>query len=346
MAAQSQPPHPSLLERLTDVHAHPTDNFISTDAAESLRMSLCAMSTNARDQQLVEDLARERPKNIVPCFGWHPWWSHHIALEPGRSKEEHYRHLLLSESDASQPDKQQAFTQLVSQLPEPIVLDSFIADLRTRMNAFPQALLGEVGVDRIFRIPFAREAVAGDEIGRSGLSPFTVPVEHQLAVLEAQLAVAVDLGRNVSLHSVRAQQITVDLLDRMSKRHEERWKVINIDLHSCTLTKDVLQRINKAHRNVYCSLSTAINVGNGSENYVKLIEACPDDRLLVESDFPHLESCEQRTWDMLVLAARIKGWRVETEWEASVAEGERPGAARIVADNWKRFMRVGTNETT
>ena len=63
-----QLPHPSLLSHLFDVHAHPTDNDLGT-APDELRMTLCAMSTNGRDQQLVEDLARRKPEKIVPCFG-------------------------------------------------------------------------------------------------------------------------------------------------------------------------------------------------------------------------------------------------------------------------------------
>lgn len=61
--------HPSLLRRLVDVHAHPTDNDIDSAAVDALEMMLCAMSTNGRDQELVERLAKQRPDRIVPCFG-------------------------------------------------------------------------------------------------------------------------------------------------------------------------------------------------------------------------------------------------------------------------------------
>jgi len=274
------------------------------------------------------------------------------------SKDQHYRSLLLPGSDSDQQEKQDAYERLLPLLPEPIPLDVFITDLRTRLSNFDRALLGEVGVDRIFRIPFTDD-VAHDATGVARLSPFTVPIEHQLALLEAQFAVAVDLRRNISLHSVKAPQITVDLFERMAKQYGDKWKAINIDLHSCTFSQDVLKRLmvrlfilvhifysplsQKAHRNVYCSLSTGINANGRSDNYVKLIEACPDDRLLVESDFPHLEQCEQRTWDMLVLVARVKGWRLETEWEEVVPENG-PGAARIMANNWQSFMRLDTSQ--
>ncbi|EJD45653.1 TatD DNase family Scn1 [Auricularia subglabra TFB-10046 SS5] len=330
-------PHVSLLQHLTDVHAHPTDNEIPDNVVGGLEMTICAMSTNARDQPLVEQLARQRPDRIVPCFGWHPWFSHHISLHPGLSKDEHYRALLLPNFEDASPEKQAAFERLVALLPDPLPLADFLDLLRSRFTEFPSAMLGEVGVDRIFRIPYA-DYVAGGEVGRERLSPFTVPIEHQLALLEAQLAVAVEFRRNVSLHSVRAPQITVDLLERMHRTHGDSWEAINVDLHSCTLSKDVLERIMKLHPNVYCSLSTAINVNGRSDNYLKLIEACPDNRILVESDFPYLDANERRTWDMVLLVAKAKKWRVESEWEDDVpASG--PSAVRILSRNWDRFSR-------
>ncbi|KZV81012.1 Metallo-dependent hydrolase [Exidia glandulosa HHB12029] len=328
--------HPSLLQRLVDVHAHPTDNDIEPSAVDALQMTLCAMSTNARDQELVERLAQQNPEHIVPCFGWHPWFSHHISIRPDVAKDEHYRLLLFPDESNASDEKKAALKRLVALLPDPIPLDTFLDSLRRRLGAFDNAMLGEVGVDRIFRIPFA-DYVAGGEIGRDRLSPFTVPVDHQLVILEAQLGVAVDMARNVSLHSVQASQITVDLLERMGKTHGDKWKSINIDLHSCTLSKDVLQRIMKLHSNVYCSLSTAINVNGRSDNWQKLAEACPDNRLLIESDFPYITDSQQRTWDMLILVADIKKWRVEDSWEEDAAEF---GAVRILADNWTRFTRM------
>lgn len=111
-------------------------------------------------------------------------------------------------------------------------------------------MLGEVGLDRICRIPYSHPAptpyAAHDPSGKRELSPFSIPLDHQLAVLEAQLDLAVELGRNVSLHSVKAQEATVKLLKKMAEKHGARWSAISVDLHSCTLSaqtlKDVLVR--------------------------------------------------------------------------------------------------------
>jgi Tat protein secretion system quality control protein TatD with DNase activity len=176
--------------------------------------------------------------------GWHPWFSHHIAVASNLSKEEHYRRLLLSGAESELQEKQDAFARLLPTLPDPIPLETFLQSLRQRLKAFEVSILGEVGIDGAFRVPFAD----GEDAQR--LSPFTILLEHQLALVEAQLAVAVELGKNVSFHSVRVPQPTVDLFERMFKLHGEKWKAINIDMHSCSLSREVLKRIQVSRTHV------------------------------------------------------------------------------------------------
>ena len=102
-------------------------------------------------------------------------------------------------------------------------------------------MLGEVGLDRACRVPYAHPAdppyASSPPDAPRELSPFTIPLAHQLAVLEAQLALAAELARNVSLHSVKAQQATRALLDRMRAAHgDARWLALSVDLHSCGLS--------------------------------------------------------------------------------------------------------------
>lgn len=105
-------------------------------------------------------------------------------------------------------------------------------------------MLGEVGIDRSFRVPFQPfESVYPDSPGTRRLSPFTVPLDHQLAIVEAQLAIAVELKRNASMHSVKAQQATVDLLQRMSDRYGQAWDDISVDLHSCGLSAESWKQV-------------------------------------------------------------------------------------------------------
>lgn len=165
--------------------------------------------------------------------GFHPWFTHWIALDLPISKEQHYKTLLLRNSH---PDDHliNAFERLLPNLPEPILLSDVLTSLRTNLTHFPNAMLGEVGLDRSFRIPWSPDP----NIQRK-LTDFTVPLEHQLHILEAQLQLAVELKRNVSFHSVKAQQATLQLVDRMSKQYGDSWDMISLDMHSCGLSPEM-----------------------------------------------------------------------------------------------------------
>lgn len=172
--------------------------------------------------------------DLLKYVGYHPWFTHWICLKTGLSKEAHYGSLFL-END-SKPDIVDACNKLIPYLPEPIPLDTILAELRQNLSEFPNAMLGEVGLDRACRVPYMAPSPPPyvEHDNRRELSPFTIPLSHQLAILEAQLDIAVGMRRNVSCHSVKSQQATADLLIRMKNKHGQvAWEAISIDLHSC-----------------------------------------------------------------------------------------------------------------
>ena len=63
------------------------------------------------------------------------------------------------------------------------------------------------------------------------------------AILEAQMDVAVEMERNVSVHSVKSQQATVELLNRMQTKHGDAWNIISVDMHSCGLSSQTWRSI-------------------------------------------------------------------------------------------------------
>lgn len=134
---------------------------------------------------------------------------------------------------------------LIPLLPDPILLSDVLAELRDNLSQFPEAMLGEVGLDRICRIPYLPPSPPPYALhdGSRALSPFKVPLAHQLAILEAQLDLAVELRRNVSIHSVKSQAATVKLFDRMKEKHKDKWTDISVDLHSCGLSVPSLRDI-------------------------------------------------------------------------------------------------------
>jgi Tat protein secretion system quality control protein TatD with DNase activity len=239
-----QLPAPEVFVHIVDVHCHPTNAPITESTIESLPCTLCAMATQEGDQSKVATLARARSDRIVPAFGYHPWWTHHISLStPAGSIPDHaahYRALFLPES--SPPPSaglEAAFARLLPTLPQPTSFADLLVDLRAHFDEFPSAMLGEIGLDRAARIPFTDGDSSDGGDHAPALSPFSTPFAHQLAILEAQLAIAIELRRNVSLHSVRASAQTLALFDRMAATHGAAWYLISVDVHSCTLSPEV-----------------------------------------------------------------------------------------------------------
>ncbi|KAG6335473.1 hypothetical protein ID866_3623 [Astraeus odoratus] len=302
---------------------------------DNLPITICAMSSRPSDQSLVRDLAFAYPDKVVPCFGYHPWFSHWISLKPFSSKEEHYRGVF-----SFNAEQEEIFQRMLSHLPDPTPLADILQDLRCNLAAFPSAMLGEVGLDRAARVPYSSNP--------RELTPFTIPIEHQLPILEAQLDIAVELRRNISVHAVKSHQVTLDLLARMREKYQDSWLRISIDLHSCGLSPDTWKTIEvsskrqKHHKNVFMSLSTAIN--GRSPNHKALISVCSPHRILVESDYNSVGECAQRTWDMVLVVAAIKGWSVETTWEDDDMPEEVWGVVRRLESNWLEF-RAGNHAT-
>lgn len=159
-----------------------------------------------------------------------------------QSKEVHYHNLFLGTQNSSvshpgTPELTKLLDQMIPFLPDPISLVDVVSDLRQNLVQFPTAMLGEVGLDRSARVPIDYRSE------QRTLSPFTIPFQHQLAVVEAQLELAIELKRNVSFHSVKAQMATLDLLNSLKKKHGSAWTQISFDLHSCGLSPEMWRDI-------------------------------------------------------------------------------------------------------
>ena len=226
-----------------DAHCHPTDTMSSVDDIPSMNArALAVMATRGEDQELVSQVAsrlnggqaQSGTRRIYPCFGWHPWFSHQIYDDVNRerngdkhgdstfSKESHYKAVLTpSIKDET----------LLHHLPDPRPLSSLLSQIRSNVLKHPGSLVGEIGLDRAFRIPnawFPHELenrdpslTPGSREGRS-LSPYRVHPAHQKAIFKAQLQLAGELRRPVSIHSVQAHGAVFDILRELWKGHERK----------------------------------------------------------------------------------------------------------------------------
>ncbi|KAI9167189.1 Cut9-interacting protein scn1 [Paramyrothecium foliicola] len=375
-----------------DAHCHPTDTMSSVDAIPDMSARvLTVMATRSQDQHLVEEVAGKlgikgkeclngNGERMIPCFGWHPWFSHQLyddsVSEPSykpssnggdggvaAAKESHYKAVLTPAPDDP---------EFIAALPEPKSLSSFIEATRKRLSDHSLALVGEVGLDKAFRLPRqwdTSKAEARDNSltpgGREGrlLSPQRVRMQHQQAVLTAQLRLAGELGRAVSLHGVQAHGVLYDTVAACWKGHER--EVVSrrkrkmdapgavdesdddaeeagqkqvggkpypprLCLHSYSGTAEMLKQW--MHPSVPCeifvSFSVAINMStdNGRSKIVDVVNAVPEDRILVESDL-HIagERMDGMLEDMYRKLCEIRGWEL------------REGIEKI-RKNYERFI--------
>lgn len=233
----------------------------------------------------------------------------------------------------------------VTSLPDPQPLSAYLRQTRKYLEKFPYALIGEIGLDSSFRIPDHRSMPIECEKysnftpgGRQGrrLTSHRVCMNHQRAILKAQLKLAAELSRPISVHGVAAHGALFEVLretwngheikaiSKRSKRkisrdadflasEEDQTRVADhvsvseatakpfpprICLHSYSGHSDLLKQY--FHPSVpavmFFSFSQLVNFSSPSSKAIDVIKTVPDDRILVESD---LHSAGQRMDDLL-----------------------------------------------
>jgi Tat protein secretion system quality control protein TatD with DNase activity len=165
------------------------------------------------------------------------------------SKEEHYISLFPASTDGLKPTG--SLLALLPSLPPPLLLSDFLSALAINLEAHPTALVGEIGLDKAFRIPNPPELASSAKN-----SDLQTPLEHQIAVAEAQIRVAIRLKRHVSFHSVRAPQDTVQLLARI-RSGPEGWGRIHVCLHSFGGSPETAKQVQKCKSVAYHALEKA-----------------------------------------------------------------------------------------
>lgn len=233
------------------------------------------MSTNHWDMAIIADLIKT-DNTVVPYFGVHPWYSH-LYSDGTLSKKEHYSQCLSpSPSD-----------ELLQVLPDPICIDTHMerihelaAECERRGIAYG---IGEIGLDKLFRIPangFYGNLASDLDVA---LTQVKVTMEHQKKVLVRQLQLAHRLGKQVSLHCVKAHGALFDIVS--SGYTGISYVVLHSYSGSLDQAKTWKREFAKQHRKLCFSFSFYINVEK-SQLLRLLVQHLDPDQILTESDMP------------------------------------------------------------
>ncbi|KAJ3123008.1 hypothetical protein HK100_011749 [Physocladia obscura] len=201
--------------------------------------------------------------------------------------------------------------------------------LRARLIESPFAFVGEIGLDGVATYPD---------------SDIKYEMNKQLAVYTAQLNLAAELSRPVSIHAVSCfgklesifQNLLQDVPKDLSRRQKDKLKKDNepvptlaelaahpalrkwppaIMLHSYSGSSESIQRILRYPSVVasrfYFSFSYFVNSRIPFDRLKEKICLIPDDQILIESDHVDATRVDRACLRALDLVARAKGWSLE-----------------------------------
>lgn len=237
------------------------------------------MSSNHIDFRYVDAISTECD-NVIASFGLHPWYTHLYKLDDSMDKSNHYKSVFKVEN------LDQTFLNI---LPEPMSFNEHFREIKSliqkRLDRGEKVCLGEVGLDKLFRIPTTGYfGYAGGEEVR--LTKYRTSMDHQTFIFIEQVRLAAKLRLPLSVHNVKAGGVLFEILKKELGGIPDL--KLNVCLHSYTGSLDTLKlffntfnKNKKSGVDIYCSLSQVINGEKPMEDLLKTIS---NEFILTETD--------------------------------------------------------------
>eukprot|EP00842_Homolaphlyctis_polyrhiza_P006979 jgi/Hompol1/870/HPOL_004033-RA len=169
------------------------------------------------------------------------------------------------------------------------------------------------------------------------------PMDQQLHVFVAQMALAIELNRPVSVHAVQVHGKILDYfreMDRMCGQLKAKWKRHRMEsarsavmpkmpcppaimMHSFTASPDIGRSLIKLPHigpRFFFSFSSVVNAR--SSKFDERVLAVPDDRILLESDIHDATAVDQQMANICQAVATIRGWTLAETVERSTRNAE------------------------
>lgn len=318
-----------ILDNLIDVHCHPNLAYDGQDLQRVIKEinqlkanKICVMSSDLESQYVIEEIYKKCSLKVKPAFGLHPWFSHQVCFND--QPESEISPLVLE-------DEEQELVK--SYLPKQIDIVRFLDELKDRLVSIPDSMLGEVGLDKSFKVhtqvPIQNQDMNQEIANQEGgmrLIKSKVKIEHQIKVLESQIDLAISLRKPISLHGVKCIQEMIQVFNRIKRRNPIS-NTIRINWHSPYISADSLQTLIKNYSSfLYYSYSIRLyKTELELKRLNELIALTPNDKILIETDWelePNL--IDEKLLQILKVICKVKSWNLLE----ALAQLER---------NWTRF---------
>ncbi|KAN0012548.1 hypothetical protein ACTFIU_007855 [Dictyostelium citrinum] len=241
------------------------------------------MGTTVQDWDRVNQLADKinDDNRIIRCFGIHPWFVFNY-LPPSELIGK------IKESSDENTNNNNNNKNLIK------IDDTWKIKMKELLIKYPNSIVGEIGIDKVTKVKL------------NGLNKNDQ--DSQMKVFQDQIELANELGRLVSLHCVQLQgklltffqSLSIDKFPPSIALHTFGGKPATVD-QFCKMGAGKGDRF-------YFGLSF-INLTSSKVD--KLIQAIPDDRLLLESDQNTPIQADQSLFKLIQKVSTSKNWTIQ-----------------------------------